>query len=120
MPTFQSNPINTSTVHRKLRKHPAWFGIPFLAIMIGASYGLQTFTQTRFDLADQKVKQVNKEEELGLKKSKRKFDIREEYYRLNTAVEEEWENKRIPRPAGLPEWGVPPTEPQPSSSNSKA
>ena len=22
-----------------------------------------------------------------------------------------WENKRVPRPAGLPEWGVPPTEP---------
>lgn len=112
MPTFQSNPLNTSPVHRTLRRHPAWFGIPFLAIMIGASYGLQSFTQTRYELADQKVKQVrllfflrsclvewddgltlgnlqvNKEEELGLKKAKRKFDIREEYYvRSESSIE---------------------------------
>lgn len=70
---------------------------------------------------------MTKEQELGLSKSKKKFDIREEYYvrarptsvvfdilkkcqRLSAAQDEVWENKRIPRPAGLPEWGVPPTE----------
>ncbi|CAL1705799.1 unnamed protein product [Somion occarium] len=124
MPTFSSNPISSNPIHRTLRKHPSLFGLPFLLIMIGASYGLQTFTQTRYELADQKVKQINKEEELGMKKARRKFDIREEYFRLSSAQDEDWDNKRIPRPAGLPEWGVPPTEPQipprSSSSNSKA
>ena len=31
--------------------------------------------------------------------------------RLSAAPNENWESKRIPRPKGLPEWGVPPTEP---------
>ncbi|KAH8099649.1 cytochrome c oxidase assembly protein COX16-domain-containing protein [Cristinia sonorae] len=110
MPTFQSNPLNANPIHRTLRKHPAYFGVPFLLIMVGASFGLQSFTQTRYDLQDQKVHAVREEDELTTKK-KRKFDIREEYFRLSSAQEEQWESKRIPRPAGLPEWGVPPTEP---------
>ncbi|KAI0782248.1 cytochrome c oxidase assembly protein COX16-domain-containing protein, partial [Abortiporus biennis] len=111
MPTFTNNPVNASRLSKTLRKHPSIFGIPFLLIVVGASYGLSTFTQTRYDLQDKKVHQVNKEEELGLRKNKRQFDIREEYFKLSTAQDENWESKRIPRPAGLPEWGVPPTEP---------
>ncbi|PPR02058.1 hypothetical protein CVT24_011157 [Panaeolus cyanescens] len=109
---------NISSINRVVRKHPSLFGIPFLILMVGASFGLSTFTQTRYDLHDKKVKFVNKEQELNLDKNRKKFDIREEYFRLNAASDEHWENKRIPRPAGLPEWGVPPTEP-PSQSNTK-
>ena len=74
--------------------------------------------------------QVTKEQELKLDRNRKKFDIREEYFvrllrsvltadlrhpqRLNAAADEEWEPVRIPRPNGLPEWGVPPPEP-PSS-----
>lgn len=58
MPSFQSNPLNVNPLHRTLQKHPAYFGIPFLLIMVGASYGLQSFTQTRYDLQDQKVHAV--------------------------------------------------------------
>lgn len=31
--------------------------------------------------------------------------------RLQAKTDEEWEPKRIERPAGVPDWGVPPTEP---------
>lgn len=110
MAVFPKTPLNTSPVHRTLRSRPALFGIPFVLIIVGASYGLSNFTQTRYDLADQKIRQMNKEEELGLKKDRRKFDIREEYFRLSAQPEEEWENKRIARPAGLPEWGVAPSD----------
>ncbi|KAJ3477869.1 hypothetical protein NLI96_g10168 [Meripilus lineatus] len=122
MPTFSSNPLRTSNLNQTLRKNPAVFGIPFILIIIGASYGLASFTQTRYDLQDKKVKMVNKEEELGLKKQKRKFDIREEYFRLSATQNTDWESKRIPRPSGLPEWGVPPealeksSQPPPSNS----
>ncbi|KAF8699746.1 hypothetical protein AX14_000900 [Amanita brunnescens Koide BX004] len=58
--------------------------------------------------------QMSKEQELRLKKDRKKFDIREEYFRLNAQADQEWENKRIARPKGLPEWGVPPPE-RPSS-----
>ncbi|CAA7271079.1 unnamed protein product [Cyclocybe aegerita] len=85
--------------------------------MVASSYGLSMFTQTRYDLHDRKVKTVSKEQELNLKANRKKFDIREEYFRLSAAADEEWEPKRIQRPKGLPEWGVPPTEPPVKSSS---
>ncbi|KAI0934894.1 hypothetical protein AcV5_006588 [Taiwanofungus camphoratus] len=137
MPTFPSHPLNTSPIHRTLRKYPLLFGVPFVVIIVGASFGLQSFTQTRYDLQDQKVSQVNKEQELGLAKSRKKFDIREEYFvrctcvasnvscsqpiqRLNAAQDEDWEPKRIERPKGLPEWGVPPSEPPSKPTNASS
>ena len=86
-----------SPLSQTLRKHPAYFGVPFILIIVGASFGLQTFTQTRYDLHDQKVSQVcllpsvvkshvlmalqvTKEAALGLDKNRRKLDIREEYF----------------------------------------
>ncbi|KAF7799357.1 hypothetical protein EIP86_010589 [Pleurotus ostreatoroseus] len=137
MPPFARNPLNPHPIHTLLRKHPSLFGIPFLIIIVGASFGLQSFTQTRYDLQDKKVQKLTKEQELGLVKSKRKIDIREEYFvsspyiltlslreptplqRLSAGQDEDWDpNKRIPRPEGLPEWGVPPTEPPPQPNKS--
>jgi len=115
MPTFPSNPVNPGSVHRTLRRYPGLFGVPFLILIVGASFGLQSFTQTRYDLHDQKVTQVTKEQALGLDKNRKKFDIREEYFKLSSAADDKWEPKRIERPKGVPEWGVPPTEPPPKS-----
>ncbi|KAH9900802.1 cytochrome c oxidase assembly protein COX16-domain-containing protein [Cubamyces lactineus] len=111
MPTFSSNPLNAPTYSKIFRKHPALFGVPFVLIIVGASFGLQQFTQTRYDLHAQKVTALSKEQELGLTQNRKKFDIREEYFKLSAAAAEEWEPKRIERPKGLPEWGVPPPEP---------
>jgi cytochrome c oxidase assembly protein subunit 16 len=99
MPAFTSRPLNMPKFNRSIKKNPALFGVPFVLLMIAASYGLTTFTQTRYELHDQKVKQVwsnfivfafshamrvvsqvTKEQELGLKKNRKKFDIREEYF----------------------------------------
>jgi len=115
MPTFQSNPVNPSPWAHIVRKHPALFGVPFLIIIVGASFGMTAFTQTRYDLQNQRASQVTKEEELGLNKRKKKFDIREEYYRLQATKSDDWEQKRVERPKGTPDWGVPPTEPPPRS-----
>lgn len=79
--------------------------------MVAASYGLTAFTQIRYDLHDKRVQTLSKEESLGLGKDRKKFDIREEYYRLSAAAEDHWENKRVERPKGLPEWGVAPEKP---------
>jgi len=57
MANFSSRPALT----RLARKHPSLFGVPFLLIMVGASYGLTIFTQARYDLHDQKVKNVSTE-----------------------------------------------------------
>ncbi|KAI9452153.1 cytochrome c oxidase assembly protein COX16-domain-containing protein [Russula earlei] len=111
MPTFDSRPLNRSPLYLRLKRHPALFGVPFLLIMVGASFGLQTFTQTRYDLHSQKVSQMSREQELGLDRNRKKFDVREEYFKLSAASEEDWEPKRIVRPKGLPEWGVAPEQP---------
>ena len=58
MPVFPSNPLRTSPIHATLRKYPGLFGIPFLILMVGASFGLESFTQVRYDLHDQKVQNV--------------------------------------------------------------
>ncbi|KII88328.1 hypothetical protein PLICRDRAFT_41497 [Plicaturopsis crispa FD-325 SS-3] len=116
MAVFPSNPLNSSPVHRTLRKYPGLFGVPFILMIVGASFAMQSFTQTRYDLQDKKIKQVSKEEALGLDKSRKQFDIREEYFKLSAARDDNWEPKRIERPKGLPEWGVPPTEPPPKRS----
>ncbi|THU93306.1 hypothetical protein K435DRAFT_194351 [Dendrothele bispora CBS 962.96] len=112
MGIFDQKPLNPSNLNRTISKYPALFGIPFILIMVAASYGLTPLAQTRYDMHDQKVKQVSKEQELRLDKDRKKFDIREEYFKLSAAADEEWEPKRIPRPKGVPEWGVPPTEPE--------
>jgi len=79
--------------------------------MVGASFGLQSFTQTRYDLHSQKITQMSREQELGLNKNRKKFDVREAYFKLSATSQEDWEPKRIERPKGLPEWGVAPAQP---------
>ncbi|GJJ12043.1 hypothetical protein Clacol_006284 [Clathrus columnatus] len=92
------------------RKHPTWFGIPFVLLIVAASFGLETLTRTRYEVYAQKVSEVSEEERLKLQKNRKKIDLREEYFRLKAKGNEEWDSIRIPRPKGVPEWGVPPTE----------
>jgi len=115
MPVFPSRPLNASPVNNILRRNPLLFGVPFLFIIAGASYGLIPFTQTRYELQDRKVSQLSKEQELGLGTHRRKFDIREEYFKLSSKPDEVWEPKRIERPKGVPDWGVPSTDSAKSS-----
>ena len=58
MPTFSSRPLNVSRVNRSIKRNPAPFGVPFILLMVVASYGLTSFTQIRYDLHNQKVQQV--------------------------------------------------------------
>lgn len=111
MPTFASKPLNKSPLYLRLKRYPALFGVPFLLVMVGASFGLQSFTQTRYDLHSQKITQMSREQELGLDKNRKKFDVREAYFKLSASGQEDWEPKRIERPKGLPEWGVAPAQP---------
>ncbi|KAJ2934963.1 hypothetical protein H1R20_g1275, partial [Candolleomyces eurysporus] len=116
---FSSKTFKSTNLSSTIKKHPSVFGVPFVLLMVAASFGLSSVTQTRYDHHDQRVKQVTKEQELRLDQNRKKFDIREEYFRLSAAADEDWEPKRIQRPAGLPEWGVPPPEPQPPTDSKK-
>jgi cytochrome c oxidase assembly protein subunit 16 len=62
---FPSQPLNPTpfqkTVASRLRNRPfLYFGVPFLSIVVLASYGLQGFTKTRYDYHDTKVQTVSR------------------------------------------------------------
>lgn len=64
-----------------LARHPfALFGLPFIATMLLGSFFLTPATALRYERHDRKVRQLTKEEELGIGKDKRKIDLKEEYY----------------------------------------
>lgn len=117
MPTFESKPLRKSNsvlarLAPQVRRRPLlFFGLPFLATIVGASFGLANLTQTRYDYNATKVQTISKEEELRMKKDRKRIDIREEYFKLQSKQDEldEWEPKRIERPDGVAEWGVAPT-----------
>lgn len=48
--------------------------------MVLGSFFLTPATALRYERFDRKVKQLSKEEELGIGKNKRKIDLRDEYY----------------------------------------
>jgi hypothetical protein len=54
--------------------------------MVTGSFVLTPATALRYERHDRKVKQLTKEEELGLGKERRRVDINEEYYRLAAKV----------------------------------
>ncbi|GAC98892.1 sulfhydryl oxidase [Pseudozyma hubeiensis SY62] len=117
MPTFESKPLRKSNsllarLAPQVRRRPLlFFGLPFLATMVGASFGLASLTQTRYDYNATKVQTISKEEELRMKKDRKRIDIREEYFKLQSKEDEldDWEPKRIDRPDGVADWGVAPT-----------
>ena len=64
-----------------LQKHPfLLFGLPFMAVIIGGSFILTPATAIRYERQDRRVRQMTREEELGMGKNKRKVDMKEEYY----------------------------------------
>lgn len=56
------------------------FGLPFLTVIVGGSFVLTPATAIRYERHDRKVRQMSKEEALGVGKDRRKVDMKEEYY----------------------------------------
>ncbi|THW40627.1 hypothetical protein D6D17_01608 [Aureobasidium pullulans] len=89
-----------------LAKHPfALFGLPFIATMVLGSFFLTPATAIRYEKHDRKVKQLTKEEELGIGKDRRRIDLKEEYYvrtskKLAAKDLDSWEQKRVKRLPG--------------------
>lgn len=89
MPTFQAKPFRPSSASNTLparyrallRKHPfALFGLPFIVTIVAGSFFLTPAAALRYERHDRKVRQMSKEEELGIGKDRRKVDLKEEYY----------------------------------------
>jgi cytochrome c oxidase assembly protein subunit 16 len=88
MPAFQSNKFRGAGDMGKagaryralLAKRPfLTFGLPFMAVIVAGSFVLTPATAVRYERHDRKVRQMTKEEELGVRRGARKVDMREEY-----------------------------------------
>lgn len=95
MPAFSSKKFRPTsyqhTIAARYRKHLSrhpflLFGLPFISTMVAGSFFLTPATAIRYERHDRRVRQVSKEEELGIGKDRRKVDINEEYYRLAAKV----------------------------------
>lgn len=66
---------------RVMNKHPfLLFGLPFLTVIVAGSFVLTPATAVRYERYDRKVRQLTKDEELNVRRSARKVDMKEEYY----------------------------------------
>lgn len=71
--------------------------------MVAGSFFLTPAAAIRYEKHDRRVKQLSKEEELGIGKAGRKVDMAEEYYRLAAKDLDDWEQKRVKRLKGEPD-----------------
>ncbi|ORZ31469.1 cytochrome c oxidase assembly protein COX16-domain-containing protein [Catenaria anguillulae PL171] len=92
-----------------IRRRPfVLFGLPLLAILVGGSFALSHLTETKVEYNSSKL---SKEEKLALEgKKRKKFDIREEYFRLHASDKkldlDDWDMVPIQKP---PDTFVPPS-----------
>ncbi|KAJ5108772.1 Cytochrome c oxidase assembly protein cox16 [Penicillium angulare] len=131
MPAFQSKTFRRATnasstlgeklgalYRARLSRHPfLLFGLPFMSVIVAASFALTPAAALRYERYDRKVQQVSKEEafnlglkghdgEEGIKRNPRRRvigDEREEYYRLMAKDLDDWEQKRVKRFEGEPD-----------------
>jgi cytochrome c oxidase assembly protein subunit 16 len=103
MPAFQRNTFRSSSDMGKagmryralMAKYPFFtFGLPFILVIVGGSFVLTPATAVRYERQDRKVRQMTKEEELGVRRSARKVDMREEYNvsSFTCPVKSSWED----------------------------
>lgn len=76
------------------------FGLPFMTVIVAGSFVLTPATAIRYEKHDRRVRQMSREEELGVGKAGRRVDMREEYYRLAAKDIDNWEQKRVDRLPG--------------------
>ncbi|KAJ8324182.1 Cytochrome oxidase assembly, variant 2 [Batrachochytrium dendrobatidis] len=66
-------------VQRFAKKSPIAAGIPFMGMIVAASYGFSYITQVKYDYIDAKYTTSEKREKLGLKNAE-PIDIRKIYF----------------------------------------
>ena len=136
MPTFPSKPFRSARTQantlgdriaalyrRQVSNRPfLFFGLPFMSLIVGASFILTPATALRYETHDRKHKQLTNQEtmQLGLKGGadgdggitynprrrvlqKGGTTERDEYYRLMAKDLDNWEQKRVERFKGEPD-----------------
>ncbi|KAF9410514.1 Cytochrome oxidase assembly [Entomortierella beljakovae] len=82
---------------RAIKKRPVlYFGLPFVLTIVAGSFVLSELTTAKYDVHDSRTKAMSKEDGLKLSKKRRKLDLQEEYWRLQSQdIDDDWEIKRV-------------------------
>ncbi|KAI0142054.1 Cytochrome oxidase assembly [Pestalotiopsis sp. IQ-011] len=84
-----------------MAKHPfLLFGLPFMSVIVAGSFVLTPAAAVRYEKHDRRVRQMTRDEELGVGKGGRKVNMKDEYYRLAAKDLDDWEQKRVERLPG--------------------
>ncbi|KAF3002307.1 Cytochrome oxidase assembly [Neopestalotiopsis sp. 37M] len=84
-----------------MARHPfLLFGLPFMSVIVAGSFVLTPAAAVRYEKHDRRVRQMTREEELGVGKGGRRVNMKEEYYRLAAKDLDDWEQKRVERLPG--------------------
>ncbi|BFF89343.1 cytochrome c oxidase assembly protein COX16 homolog mitochondrial [Drosophila madeirensis] len=82
------------------------YGVPFLIMMVAGSFGLQQFSNLRYQYSKKQPVTPDEMKKYGVSMKKRQeVTLETEYDKVKTVNIDEWENKRGPRPweeEGLP------------------
>lgn len=64
-----------------MARHPfLLFGLPFMSVIVAGSFVLTPAAAVRYEKHDRRVRQMTREEELGVGKGGRRVNMKEEYY----------------------------------------
>ncbi|XP_037717163.1 cytochrome c oxidase assembly protein COX16 homolog, mitochondrial [Drosophila subpulchrella] len=75
------------------------YGIPFLIMMVAGSFGLQQFSNLRYQYAKKQPVTPEEMKKYGVSmKNRQEVTLESEYDKVKSVDIENWENKRGPRP----------------------
>lgn len=85
-----------------LRSKRFRYAIPFLIFIVGGSVGLREFTALRYRYRSVEPYTVKEEaKKIGMVVNKpEESTLEAQYEKMKKTDTEDWENKRVPRPAG--------------------
>ncbi|XP_015908117.2 cytochrome c oxidase assembly protein COX16 homolog, mitochondrial [Parasteatoda tepidariorum] len=81
------------------------YGLPFLILLVGGSFGIKYFASLRYEVRKSELLKPENLEKYGIKK--KKVTLEEEYEKIKQLDIDNWENIRGPRP-----WEEPQSNPE--------
>ncbi|CAH0559686.1 unnamed protein product [Brassicogethes aeneus] len=91
--------MNFSSIEKFLKRKSVKFGLPFLLLVLGGSFGLREFTQLRYQFS--RISKVNPDElkKHGIEMKKPgEVTLESEYEKIKNLDIDNWEQVRGPRP----------------------
>ncbi|XP_055603244.1 cytochrome c oxidase assembly protein COX16 homolog, mitochondrial-like [Uranotaenia lowii] len=86
-------------MQRYLKSKSFRFGVPFLLLMVGGSFGLQQFAQLRYTFSKKGTLTPEEAEKFGVNMKKaEEVTLETEYEKIKTIDIDNWQNVRGPRP----------------------